>query len=322
MKKVMFALLALMTMLVAVSCGGEKDADMEKKLNIAVISKGYQHEFWRTVEAGTKKASEELGVDVYFVGPERETEVAKQVEMVENAMNREVDAVAIAATDANGLQAVTQKALDSGIPVVSFDSDVAGQITQSFIATDNVAAAYKAGEEMARILGGKGKIAIVAHNAGTTSAIEREKGFRDALAKYPDITILNTQYSDGDRAKALAITQDFLTANPDLKGIFGSNEGSSVGMARGVEESGRKGELVVVGFDASPDMITFLDKGIFDAIIVQDPFNMGYLTVVSAVKLINGETVEKMTDTGSKLVTKENMATPEMEAILYPLGKE
>lgn len=321
MKNIRVSLLILIGVMSLASCGKKETANAESKINIAIVSKGYQHEFWKTVEAGTKKAAEEFNVNTYFVGPERESEVAKQVEMVENAINKESDVIAIAATDANGMKAVADKVVKAGIPMVTFDSDIAGNVANSFIATDNVAAAYKAGEEMARRLNGKGKVAIVAHVAGTSSTIQREKGFRDALAKYPGITILNTQYSDGDRAKALAITQDFLTANPDLAGIFGSNEGSAVGMARGVEESGRTGELVAIGFDASLDMITFLDKGILSAMVVQDPFNMGYLTVKIAVQLLNKEPTEKVYDTGSKLITKDNMATPEMEAILYPMGR-
>ena len=309
----------LLGLLLVVSCGSDKKED--KKLNIAIVSKGYQHEFWRTVEAGTKAAAKDLNVDTYFVGPEREVEVAKQVSMVENAITKEASAIAIAATDANGLKPVTEKVIAANIPVVTFDSDVADSISQSFIATNNVAASFKAGEEMAKLINGKGKVAIISHLAGTTSAIEREKGFRDALAKYPDIEILNTQFSEGDRAKALSITQDFLTANPDLVGIFATNEGGAVGMAKGVEESGRSDSLVAIGFDASADIISFLEKEILDAVIVQDPFNMGYLTVATAVKLIKGEQVEKVIDTGSKLINKANMQTEEMQKILYPLGK-
>lgn len=314
-------IMSLSTLFALAACGGGGKAQ-SGKMRIAVVSKGYQHEFWRTVEAGTKKAAEEFGVETYFVGPERETEIAKQVEMVENAINQKVDAVALAACDAAGLTGVAKKVTENKIPLVTFDSDVEPGVASSFIATDNAAAAFKGGEELARLIGGKGKVAIVAHNAGTTSAIERERGFRDAMKKYPGITVLNTQYSDGDRSKALAITQDFLTANPDLVGLFASNEGSAVGMAKGLEESGRMDRVMAVGFDASPDMISFLEKGVLKAIVVQDPFNMGYLAVKVAIQVKKGETVSKMTDTGSVLVTKENMAQPEVDKVLYPMGKK
>lgn len=312
-------IMSILVTLVA-ACGGGGQGTNKKK-RIALVSKGYQHEFWRTVEAGSKKAAEELGVDTYFVGPERESEVAKQVEMVENAINQNVDAIALAAVDTAGLTTVAKKAREDKIPLVTFDSDVEAGISQSFIATDNAAAAFKVGEELARRINGKGKVAIVAHNAGTTSTIEREKGFRDAMKKYPGITVLNTQYSDGDRAKALAITQDFLTANPDLVGIFGSNEGAAMGMSKALEESGRFNTVIGVGFDASTDMIEFVKKGVIKALVVQNPFNMGYLAVKTAVDIIEGRPAEAKVDTGSVLVTLENMNEPEVDKVLYPLGK-
>ena len=199
---------------------------------------------------------------INFIGPEKETEISKQVGMVENALIKRVDAICLGALDATALVPVAKRVRQAGIPLLTFDSNVAGDLSLSFIATDNVAAGYRAGEEMAKAIGEKGKVAIVSHLAGTTTAIDREKGFRDAMANYPNISILNTQFSDGDKAKALAITQDLLLANPDLKGVYGTAEGNSVGVARAVEERGVQDKVVVIGFDSSEDEVLQLAASI------------------------------------------------------------
>ena len=322
-------LLGFVLALAAVSCGSKEAAKPAeggaaggKEIKLELVSKGYQHEFWRTVEAGAKKAAEELGVKVNFIGPEKETEIGKQVGMVETAITKKVSGIGIAALDPSALATVAKKAMDAGIPVVAFDSNVKDDITSSFIATDNKVAGAIAGEELARLINNKGKVAIVAHNPGTTTAIEREAGFREALAKYPDIKILNTQFSDGDKSKALSITTDILNSNPDLAGIYGTNEPSIFGVAKAVDEKGKGGQLAVVGIDSSEDLARFLEKGVISALTIQDPFNMGYQTVQQLVKLVKGETVEKRIDTGAVLVTKENFNNEDIQKKMFPFGRK
>jgi len=302
-------LLFLVVFAAVFSCGKSEDkkdagagqaANSGDKIKIELVSKGYQHEFWRSVEAGAKKAGEELGVEVNFIGPEKETEIGKQVGMVENAINKKVSALGIAALDPDALAVVAKKAMDAQIPVVTFDSNVKDDITSSFIATDNKAAGAMAGEQLAKLINGKGKVAIVSHNPGTTTAIEREAGFREALAKYPDIKILNTQFSDGDKSKALAITLDI----------------------KGVEEKGLTGKVALVGIDSSEDLAKFLEKGVISGLVIQDPYNMGYQTVQQLYKLSKGEKVEKRIDTGAILVTKENMNNEDIVKKMFPFGRK
>lgn len=288
---------------------------------VEMISKGYQHEFWKTVELGAKDAGKEEGVEVNFIGPEKESEIGKQVGMVENGINKKVDIIALAALDANALYPVTKKAADNKIPVVTFDSNVRGGLEKSFIATDNEAAAGKAAEFMAKEIGYKGKVAIVAHNAGTSTAIEREKGFREVMKKYPDIKILNTQFSDGDKSKALSITQDIMLANPDLKGIFGTNEGAAVGAARAVEEKKAQDKVVLVGFDSSEDEVKYIKKGVMRGLVTQHPYMMGYKTIKTAVSVLNNKPVDKRIDTGSVLVTSENIDSSDIQKVLNPFNK-
>ncbi|PID59886.1 LacI family transcriptional regulator [candidate division KSB3 bacterium] len=301
----------------------EKKADPSKYYKIDLVSKGYQHEFWRTVEAGAQQAAMEFGVNVNFIGPEKETEIAKQLAMVENSINKRVDALAIAALDKDALKPVIKKVIKAGIPVVSFDSDVAGDITESFIATDNMAAGAIAANYMGKLVNGQGKVAVVAHSAGSTTGIERRDGFINEIkAKFPNIQLLNPVYTDGDKNKSLAATLDLLNANPDLAGIYATNEGCAFGVAKAVEERGLTGDkLAVVGFDASEDLVRFIEKDVVDGTVIQDPFMMGYLSVESLVKLLNGEKIEKRIDTGAVLVTTKNITDEKILKKIFPFGR-
>lgn len=304
------------------SSGGNTEGKKDETY-IAVISKGYQHEFWKTVEQGTQKAAEELGIKVTFEGPDSETEVDKQIEMVENAITKQADAIMLAPLDNKALLPVVQKAEEKGIPVITFDSNLDSDIQKSFVATDNKAAGAIAAKEMAKQIGEKGKVAIVAHNEGTSTAQERRDGFKEEIEKnYKDIEIVSIQYSDGDHAKALAKATDIMTANPDLKGLYATNEGAVVGVATAVKEKGKADDITLIGFDSSDQEIAFLQEKIIDGFVVQNPYNMGYLGVKAANDALEGKTVEKRIDTGATYVSLDNFEDEEIQKLLYPLGKK
>lgn len=245
-----------------IACGGETpgtgtgaEGETQKQEEggeryVAVISKGWQHEFWKTVEQGAIKAGEETGVKVTFEGPDDETMVDKQIEMVENAITKNTDAIMIAPLDSKAFPPLVQKAEEKGILVLTFDSNIDSDIQKSFIATDNKAAGKIAAIETAKEIGGKGKVAIVAHNEGTTTAQQRRDGFIEEIeANHPDIEIVSVQYSDGDHAKALQKATDIMTSNPDLKAIYATNEGAAIGLATAVKEKGKSDSIKVIGFD-------------------------------------------------------------------------
>ena len=319
MKKVMFmcVLFAIMGM-----PGFARGNSANEKVRIGVISKGYQHDFWRTVESGVQAAAQEFGVEAYFIGPEKETELSKQISMVENAINKRVNAIALAALDAKALMPVSKKAVDAGIPLVTFDSGISGDYSQSFIATDNVEGGRIAARELVQLIGEKGKVIVIAHNAGTSTAIDREKGAVEILKTYPNIEMLNTQYSDGDISKALAITQDVIAANPDLVGVFATNEGSARGVARAIEEKNLQGKITLVGYDASDDQVRYIENGVMNGTVVQDPFNMGYLSIKTIVDILDGKAVSARVDTGATYVSRENLNEPKIQKLIYPLGKK
>lgn len=318
MKKLLMILLVVGTM---IACGS-KEETTEKIDRVAIVSKGYQHEFWRTVEAGAQKAADELGIKMSYIGPEKESEIGKQVSMVENEILKKPTALLLAALDQNALRPVAQQIVDGGATLVTFDSNIAGGIESSFVATDNIQVGAKAAQKMIELIGEDGVVGVIAHNAGTSTAIERTNGFIDEMKKYPNIKLLSTKYSDGDKLKALSITQDIVTANPQIKGVYGTNEGAAVGVGRAIAEMGKRDSIVVVGVDSSEEEVTLLKEGSIKAMVVQNPFNMGYMAVKTAMLAANGEKVEKRIDTGSTVVTMENLESEEIQKILYPFGKK
>lgn len=286
---------------------------------IPVISKGFQHEFWLAVKKGTEDAAMELGYKTDFVGPASETMIDQQVNMVENALQKKPTALVLAALDKQALIPAVEKARRQNIPIVTFDSGVASDYPKSFVATDNVAAGALAAKAMAKELGGKGLVSIIAHNAGTSSAIDRSQGFINEIkANYPEIQLLEIIYSDGDPQKALDRTLNVMRSQKNLKGIYATNEGASLGVALAVKNMNRK-DLAVIGFDSSEAIVNYLKDGILDAFVVQDPYQIGYQSIVTTDKILKGETVEPVQNIEALLITSDNFEDQNIQKRLFPL---
>ncbi|HGO5856835.1 TPA: ABC transporter substrate-binding protein [Mannheimia haemolytica] len=293
---------------------------MAKSDEIAVIVKSANSTFWQNVRKGAETAGKDIGgqYKVTFQGPEAETAIDAQVNMVDNAVNRGVAGIVLAASDPVALVPAVKKAYESGIPVVLIDSGINsdGKYYQSFLATDNRAAGKLAAEKLlAKVKGGK--VAVMSFTQGAASAIERTGGFIDEIKAKADYKLVGPYYSDSDMTKALNQTEDVLGSNPDLTAIFGANEPTAVGMARAVKQKGFAGKIVAVGFDGNSDLQNFVRDGTLDGIVVQSSYQMGYKGVDTIGKLIKGEKVEKVIDTGVVYVTKENIDSEEAKGVLY-----
>lgn len=291
-----------------------------KSQEIAVIVKSANSTFWQNVQKGAKAAEKDLGgkYQVNFQGPDAETAIDAQVNMVENAINRKVAGIVLAPSDPVALVPAVKKAYESGIPVVLIDSGLqnADKYFQSFLATDNRAAGALAAEKLlAKVKGGK--VAVMSFTQGAQSAIERTGGFVDAVKAKSEYKLVGPYYSNSEMATALNQTEDVLGANPDLAAIFGANEPTAVGMARAVKQKGFAGKIVAVGFDGNSDLQNFVRDGTLDGIVVQSSFQMGYKGVDSIGKLLKGEKLEKFIDTGVVYVTKENIDSEEAKGVLY-----
>ena len=284
---------------------------------IAVIPKGSAHLFWQSVHAGAVAAARELNVDIVWNGTESETDFTGQLKIVEAMINQHVDAIALAPIDKTAMVSVVERAARENIPVVIFDSGVDTQNFVSQVSTDNYLGGQSAAERMAKILGGKGKVAIVAVQPGSASTMLREQGFEDSVKKnYPGIQIVDKRYGMADFAKSLAVTENMLTAHPDLDALFASNESSAMGASQALK--GRKGNVKLVGFDSSPTLLEGLQSGLIDSLVVQDPFRMGYDSVQAAVKKLQGGTPEKIQNLPPLVVTKENLNDPAVQKQLKP----
>jgi ribose transport system substrate-binding protein len=310
-------LLTLAVVVIAFASASCRRSAGPPRTTIAVVPKGQVHVFWQTVRAGAEAAAKEAGVEMLWAAPQVETDFTGQASIVEDFINRRVSALVLAPSHRKALVSVTERAVAEGIPVVVMDSGLDSTQPVSYVATDNYQGGVLAAREMGRVTGGQGKVAVVGIAPGSGSGIERETGFQDTIRKeFPKIELLELQYSDSDRAKALTVAEDFMTRAPDLKGLFGSNESAAVGVFRAVENRGKKGQVKVVGFDASSDLLGALREGTVDALVVQNPFRIGHDAVAAAVAAFQKRPVEKRVDTGVVVVTRENLGSAEVLRVL------
>ena len=319
-KKLLWSLLGI---LFAVLClGGCEQAKQTDTLSdqkeIAVICKGEQHQFWQTVKAGAEEAGEELGVAVTFEAPTDESQIDAQIEMVEKAIEKKVDAILLAPLDTDKLNHVIDKASAEGIPVLTFDSDVTTDTRVATIGTDNITGGAIAARNAVEQIGTEGKVAVIVHVKGAQTAIEREKGFVDEISKHKGIEIVGTEFCNGDPELAKEQASEFIRNHPDLKCIYATNEGSALGAAQAVQDSG----ITLIGFDSSDDEIRYLEDGWIQGMMVQNPYNMGYLGIRNIYKAMQGKKLEEKIDTGITYVDRNNVQDEDIQWLLYPMGKE
>ena len=302
----------------AASSGGNASPGTGAKPYIPVISKGFQHQFWQAVKSGAEKAAADLNAEITFEGPATESEVDKQIEMLQTALDKKPAAICFAALDSKAAIPLLQQAKNANIPVVGFDSGVDSDIPVTTAATDNIAAAAEAAKKMAGLIGDTGEVAIIAHDQTSRTGIDRVKGFTDEMTNnHPNIKIVDTQYGAGDHLKSTDLAKTIIQAHPNLKGFFGANEGSIIGVLNGVKESGSEGKITVIGYDSGKQQTDAIRAGTEAGAITQDPIGIGYKCVESAVKAINGETLPKTIDTGFHYYDKTNIDDPAIKALLY-----
>jgi ribose transport system substrate-binding protein len=284
---------------------------------IPLVSKGFQHQFWQAVKAGADQAAEEFGVRVSFEGPDTEAMVDRQIDMLAAALANRPAAIGFAALDSQAATPLLREAQSAGIPVIAFDSGVDSDIPLTTAATDNVAAAALAADKMAELIGGEGKVAVVAHDQTSRTGIDRRDGFLNRMAEaHPGVEVVTVQYGLGDHLQSTEVAKAILTANPDLNGIFGTNEGSAIGVVNAVRETGVQG-LTVIGYDSGRAQIDAIRSGLMAGAITQNPVGIGYETVRAAVAALKGEPVESSIDTGFYWYDASNIDAPEIQAVLY-----
>src|SRR5277367_5436185 len=283
---------------------------------IPLISKGFQHQFWQAVKLGAEQAAAKDGVKITFEGPETEAMVDKQIDMLSAALAKKPQALGIAALDSKAAIPLLKRAQSQKIPIIAFDSGVDSNIPLTTCATDNLAAASLAADKMAEAIGDSGEVGLIVHDQTSRTGVDRRDGFLNEMkAKHPNIKIVSVQYGGGDHLKSAEIAKTMIQANPNLKGIFGSNEGSAEGAAIGVRESGKK--LVLIGYDSGKEQKDAIKSGEMLGAITQNPVGIGKCVVESAVKALKGEKLPKIIDTGFYWYDKTNITEPKIAAVLY-----
>lgn len=310
--------LALGSLAIACKKGGSAGS-----LKIAVIPKGTTHEFWKAVHAGAEKAGKEANVEIVWKGPLKEDDLKQQIEVVQSFTAQGVNGIVLAPLSDKALVGSVKGAVAAKIPVVVFDSDLQGSEHSSFVATDNKAAGGLAGDHLAKVLGGKGKVVVLRYQEGSASTANREEGFLDAIKKNAGITVVSdNQYGGATTESALKTSENLLAAqnaaSGGIDGIFAPNESTTFGMLLALQKAGLAGKVKLVGFDASDKLLDALKKGEIEGLVLQDPFKIGYLAVKTMAAHLRGEKIEKRIDTGAKLVTKENLETKEVQEVLHP----
>lgn len=293
------------------------------RLRIAVVPKGTTHEFWKSVHAGAVKASKEDDVDVVWKGPLKEDDLKAQIDVVQSFTAQGVSGIVLAPLSDKALGSSVHAAVASKIPVVIFDSDLEGQDHTSFVATDNVAAGKMAAEQMVKLLGGKGNVVVLRYQEGSASTANREKGFLDRIKQEKDIKVVSeNQYGGATTETAFATSENLLSAQKaasgNIHGIFAPNESTTFGMLLALRKAGLAGKIHFIGFDSSDKLVQGLKSSEIDALVLQNPFNIGYLAVKTMVKSLHGQSVEKRIDTGARIVTKDNLESPDIKELMNP----
>ena len=336
MKKIVALLLALMMVLSLVACGAQEEVvetetteevveevveeTVEEDVPyVAMIALGYNHQFWQAVKQGAEQAAADYGVTVTFEGPEDETMVDKQVDMLNTAIQNSPDAIAMAAIDVASVTSILEEQKAAGIPVVAFDAGLGNELPQVTVSCNNTEAGKLAAINAAELLGDAGKVAVLGHTETVPDGVARVDGFVNEITEnHPNIEVVDIQYAEGDHMLSAEALKGMLLADPEIDLVYCTNEGACVGAYNGMKELGVVGEVMLVGFDSSKALKDGIRAGEIAGAITQDPVNMGYMTVEAAVKLMNGEDLgTDFIDAGFAWYNAENMDAPEIAPCLY-----
>ncbi len=304
----------------ALCCAASAPLWAADRIEVAVIPKGTTHIYWKSVEAGARKAAKELDVDINWRGPLREDDRAQQIALVQQFVGSNVSAIVLAPLDANALVSPIRAAAENHIPVVVIDSGVKAELGKdyvSYVSTDNHHGGEIGGDALAHLLNGKGKVILLRYAEGSESTMEREQGFLDAIKKYPGIEVtVSNRYGGATASSAQDASMNLIDKIREADGVFCVNESTTTGMLLALRQNGLAGQKKFVGFDTAPSLLQALTKGEIDGLVAQNPTAMGYLGVKTAVAALRHQKVDTRIDTGCALVTKANLQTAEIKAVL------
>lgn len=321
-KKLLPAMLLLLIPLIVLLLAFVRREPAKEPYSIIFISKTIdESDFWTQLIDGTKAAAREYGVDLSVRAPESEEDYKMQIELIEKAIAERPDAIVLTPASFTETTPLARKIVDNGIRLILLDSDINERVEECKISTDNIKAGRLQGSYVREILKPDSRIAVIAHVKNSSTAIEREKGLREGLGEEQE-KIVDVVFCDSNYDKAYQLMLGVLEKHPDVDVVVGLNEYSAVGAARAIVDKGLAGKISFVGFDSSLEEIKMLEAGIFQGMVIQNPFKMGYLGVENAVRVLNGEDVPETIDSGSVLITRDNMYLDENQELLFPFKGE
>lgn len=290
----------------------------EKQIYIPIISKGWQHLFWQSVKMGANKAAKDYDVKITFEGPESDSSISKQVEMIDSTLDKKPTVLVLSACDSKAVIPELEKAKDSNVPVIAFDSGIDSDIITATVSTDNLSASGLAADKLAEAIGQEGEVAVLCHDEVSVTGISRRDGFVNRIKeKYPKIKVVDIQYGSGDHVISKNLTKTIIENHPNIKGIFATNEGSAVGLIGGITEENKIGKIAIIGFDAGKYQKDAVRSGVMLGAVSQDPVEMGYKAVETAYKVCKGEKIEKNVYTEYIWYDKTNVDNEELKLLLY-----
>ena len=304
------------------ACGGEQESGQRHK--VVLVAKSTQTEFWLSVFAGAQAAAAEYNVELTTMGPETEEDYETQNRMVAEAVADGAEALVFSAIDYENNAAAVDAAGQAGVKIVSIDSGVDSDQVGTYIGTDNYAAGRMAAQAALEGVEGELVVGLVNYDESTANGQERERGVRDALTESGRARVAASVTTLVEAGRAQTDTADLLRNNPEINAVFAFNEPTSVGAARAVAELGLSDEVFLVGFDSNVATIDGLQEGSVDALIVQNPYAMGYLGVESAYQLLSGQgaSLEPTVDTATQIVNRGNLFSLDSQKALFAFEQQ
>ena len=296
----------------------QRDGSAQEAYNITLIQGVQGDEFYVSMACGAQQAANETGATLEVQGPEK-FDATLQTPLLEAVVQAAPDAILIAPNNVTAMIAPIQAAIDAGIAVFTVDTFIQSDIALANVASDNVGGGKIAADALAALIGETGSVYVTNTKPGISTTDQRQQGFEEGIAAYPNITYLGTEFNEDDSTIAASQTAAILQANPDLAGVFGTNLFGAQGAATAVREAGKQGEVKIVGFDAGPKQVQDLETEVVDVLIAQHPYDIGYQGVQLAVAYLSTGTAptEKVVTTGYTVVSRDNLADPEVARYLY-----
>ncbi|MCR8631200.1 substrate-binding domain-containing protein [Paenibacillus radicis (ex Xue et al. 2023)] len=322
-KKRACCMLALIGLIFLISCSAKTEVvtTPETKRNIALVVKMQTGDYWKTVRMGAEAAAKEFNVNLNVLEPKDEEDVSGQIALVNEAISGGTAALVLAANDYNALAEVTEQAAGQRIPVITIDSEVNSSKVRSFIGINNYDAGRKAGRKLIELTGDHSRIAVMSNGKDSRNSVQRERGLMEEIAQYPDVQVLKKEYCFSDKKLCGDQTRKIIEEHSKIDGIIALNAISSLGVANEIQKLGLAGKVKVITFDNTPEDIEFLQEGVIQATLIQNPFSMGYLGVRYAVEALGGKKIPEFIDTGTKVIDQENMFWSDNQKLLFPFVK-